>query len=121
LIDERIDMGFVMRVLRVFALFPNDIGSDAVMWRMDGKYAPITFFVVCSDEFHRSTADAEQITPENIAILEQAVEDARRADDEVGVVYAPLLFCARVRKCRPLRTAYPDAPELVDMLDACGP
>jgi hypothetical protein len=116
-----LDIEFVMRVLRVFALFPNDIGSDSLMWRMDGKYAPITFFVVCSDTFHYATADAEQITPENICMLEQAVEDARAADDVVGVVYAPMLFCARVRGCRPLRTEYPDAPELVAMLDACGP
>jgi hypothetical protein len=111
---------FVMRVLNVFAMWPNDC-NDSLMWRTDGEYAPITFMVNCSDEFDWATADAEVITPDDIGDLEQAFTDVRDATDGDLMYEAPLLYAARRRKQRPQGAAYPKYPKLAGLFDACGP
>ena len=118
---------FVMRVLTLFAMFPDDLGTDDLMWRVDGEYAPITFLVNCSDTFAWATADCERLTPDNIDVLEAALTDLK--DAALPTFYAGTLFAARVRGMRPMRLAYPirksingiDGAGLAALYDACGP
>ncbi len=113
------DAEFILKVLDLFSRYDS---QDSVSWRTDGEFAPVTFFVNCSDLFWWATADAEDITPENFGVLEQAFIDCQAADKVVGTVYAPSLFAARVRKLRPQRAAYPkDEPFMWPLFDACGP
>lgn len=113
-------LAFVLRVLRVFDSFDGP-SSDSLWWRTDGEYAPVTFMVKCSDEFYHASADLERLTPANIATMDQAVTDCVAADPLVGSVFAPMLFCARIRGMRPLRSEYPSEPALAALFDACGP
>lgn len=115
--SERLE--FIMRVLRTTA-FEN---CDDIWWRTDDEYAPLTLFVNCSDVFCWGTADAEEVTPENVAIMEQAYADCRAADPRSGYIYGSMLFCARVRGMRPQGAAYPgeDHKALWPLFDACGP
>ena len=119
------DMDFVERVLRVFEEYD---AHDELYWRTGKRYGggefnkPASFFVNCNDVFCWGSADLEEVTPENIDVLEQSYADAKAAC-ECGHIYgAAMLFCARVRKMRPQGAAYPkDHPELWPLLDACGP
>ena len=89
---------FILRVLACFALFSDLDANDGLMWRFDdGK--PV-FLVNCSDVFYWACADAQEITPENLHILELAIRDCKAVDE---VHEAPHLFCARVRQMRPQR------------------
>ena len=109
---------FVFRVLR---LFSENHKCDDLSWRMDGEYAPIRFYINCGDLFYWATADAEDLTPDNITIMEQAIEDCKKLV-LWGTIYADSLFAARVRKMRPQKPAYPkNHPELWPLYDACGP
>ena len=110
-------MGYVLRVLQVYSFD----SPDGLWWRMDGEYAPITFFVNCNDFFWWGTADSEQITLDNLQILEQSREDAKSFADN-GQLWGDLLFCARVRGQRPQGAYYASIPvELWPLFDACGP
>lgn len=109
---------FVLRVLRLTSEMEE--GGDFLWWRTDGEYAPVTFFVNCNDTFWWGTGDVEPITPDNIAVLEQAAKDCADVD-EVLDGYAGELFCARVRKMRPQGAAYPKDARLWPLFDACGP
>lgn len=117
--DHNARMAFVMRVLTLFAMFPNDC-SESLLWRCDGGYAPITFMVNCSDEFAWACADAEPITPADIDALEQAFTDVRAVDPD-ALYQAPMLFVARKRGMRPQGAAYPTDARLHPLFDACGP
>lgn len=122
---------FILRVLRAF-----DFGDgDSIWWRTDGEYAPVTFLVNCNDEFYWGCADCEEVTPRNIGILEQSIADCKEAtkgksfgagtcSERGSTVYAPMLFCARVRKMRPQGAVYPGGDDHAGvrlLLDACGP
>jgi hypothetical protein len=117
-----IDPAFVMRVLAVFAISPND-SVEYLSWRTDGQYAPITFMANCSDDFYWGTGDCETITPDNIGELEQAVADVVAiTGDAFGTAYfGVMLFCARLRGMRPQGASYPDDERLWPLFDACGP
>jgi hypothetical protein len=105
---------FILEVLRLVA--EHDC-YDSIWWRTDDSYAPITFFANCSDLFYWATADCETITPKNIGILVQSLEDAGKDEAEWGF----LLFCARARGMRPQNPAYPKDEKLKALFDACGP
>ena len=113
------DLDFVLRVLRAFAMSPND-SNDMLLWRTDGKYAPITFMANCSDLFDWATADCEVITPENVGELERAFADVK-AVSPTWQYEGVNLFCARVRGRRPQRPAYPKDEALWPLFDAAGP
>lgn len=122
-------LAFILRVLSACNSFDGP-GADSIWWRTDGDYAPITFLVGCNDEFSYATADCEDLTPANVEAFEQAIADTIAAT-QVGIwgargcsVFAPMLFCARTRKMRPLPGAYPvgdDHAGVRALLDACGP
>lgn len=113
---------FTLRVLRAFGGVRDDLAeTDDLWWRTDGEYAPVTFFVKCSDVFEWGCADLEQITPENIHVLEQATKDCEGAM-KFGAVYAGILFCCRVRGMRPQGAIYDHYDKgMWHLLDAAGP
>lgn len=116
---ERDAMAFAMRVLRVSSFGIGHDDCDSYFWRCDGEYAPITFIVRCSDTFAYACADAEAVTPENVAVLEQAYADAAASCD-VGAIYGSTLFCARVRRMKPVPAFLKNLdPALVALFDAC--
>lgn len=110
------DPTFVLRVLDV-------VGSadmhDSLYWRTDGEFAPVAFFVNCSDLFAWACADAEPVTPDTLAELEQAFADVQAVDG--SAIWGPSLYAARRRKLRPMRKAYPPNEALRALFDACGP
>lgn len=118
-------MDFVARVLSLFDRY--DI-HDLLFWRTGKRYGggefanPASFFVNCNDVFCWGTADLEEITPENIEVLEASLADCKAIDRVTGAIEAPHLFVARVRKMRPQGAMYPHInPALWPLFDACGP
>lgn len=93
---------------------------DTVWWRVDGGYAPVTFFVVCNDVFAWGTADAEPITSDTIDAFEAAIEDVKAVTDG-DATFGPMLYAARRRHCRPQGGAYPSDRRVWALFDACGP
>lgn len=105
----------------VFALFELADDFDCgLFWRVDmtpGGSREMRLFAECNDLFYWATADAEQITVEDIPLLRQALDDLRplRAEYEMGH-----LFAARKRKLRPQGPCYKDMEDGVAALyDAC--
>ena len=102
-LQQRLDaletaMAFFLRVMKIF----QDIDqTDQLFWNTSGQYAPLTFFAMCSDTFAWATADAEEITFDNLHVLEQSVEDVK-ATRNVSLYWAVTLFCARVRGRQPM-------------------
>jgi len=113
-----IDQQFILDVLD---LFSREDLVGMLSWCCDEEYAPITFWVKCSDTFCWGCADAEVLTPETLPILKQAIEDCKRIDPVFGSVYACDLFTARIRQMRPQGAAYPENRDLWPLFDACGP
>lgn len=115
------DPAFVLRVLRTFAMFPNDLCGD-LTWRVDGEYAPITFLVDCSDDFAWGTADGEPLADgADLDALETALADARAVEPNYAL-FGVTLWVARKRGIRPQGAAYPKhAPGIWSLFDACGP
>jgi hypothetical protein len=111
-------LAFILRLLR--ALAPNN--CDNIHWRTDGEFAPVTFFLNTNDLFDWGSADSEEITPDNIEILESAMADCKTVDPNGGDIYGYMLFAARVNKMRPQNAAYPkEHPEICKLLDEAGP
>lgn len=79
------------------------------------------FFINCSDVFDWACAECEEISPENIDVLESCIADIRAVSPK-HLYKAPVLFCCRVRSCRPQGAMYDYLPtELWSLFDACGP
>ncbi len=134
---------FLERLLKVMA----EVGPDN-FFLASSEYGP--FFVGgktvlatkayanCNDLFDWACADAEEVTPENLEVLEQAVadvaplyekwwsypKDAPRELQPPLVLkdYAVQLFACRVRVERPQGACYQSyPPELAALFDAAGP
>lgn len=123
---------------RFFRITDNADCYDSFWWRAnEPQYEPFKLLVNCNDLFYWASADCEEITPDNLDILEQAFKDIKPfydlwaksfksgKGDKVPYVpmdLAPLLFCARVRNMRPQGAYYQDFPPGVDVLfDEAGP
>ncbi|UKK84716.1 hypothetical protein L7H23_01030 [Sphingopyxis sp. BSN-002] len=84
--------------------------------------SPSQVFVACSDLFLWGCADLEPLTPDNIALLDEAAGELTAIDDCYGPEWAPRLFCCRTRKMRPQGAYYKYIPDQFrDKFDACGP
>lgn len=95
-----------------------DINSE-LLWHTDGRR--IQVWANVSDVFAWGGSDAEEITPENLPILMQAVADLTSIH-RFDAIYAPELFAARLRGMRPQGAAYPKERAATQALfDACGP
>lgn len=112
LFDE-LDMArFVFRVTRAL----EDDASDLI-WRFENG-AP-KLYILCSDLFYWACADAEDVTAQNVEVLEQAMKDAAAVDHRH---YGALLFCCRVRKMRPQKPVLGRLDDkLRPLFEACGP
>lgn len=108
---------YILRVLKVFEEYDERQYLD---WRTDGEFAPVTFFVICNDLFCWGSADAQEITPDNIDLLEQAYKDASASTCIYGESYGGDLFAARCRKMLP-QQAYMDIlpADLVPLFEEC--
>jgi hypothetical protein len=104
---------FLVRVLKIFS--DADAHNDLLWWvRDDGPH----MYANVSDVFAWGGADAEDITPDTLPVLEQALADLKaiRQEHLVGELYA-----ARIRKMRPQGAAYPAEAAAQALFNACGP
>ena len=75
---------------------------DDLWWRMsDENPQTLQVFIRCSDLFIWGCADVEQITEENIDLLEQTFAECEERFGKYRAKWAGALFGARVRKMRP--------------------
>jgi hypothetical protein len=106
---------------RVLAAFEKADDFESLMWRVTLKpycVTEIKMFAGCSDFFHLATADAEEITADDLPLVEQCVADLGGTGEEF---YLAELFAARKRKMRPLRSAYKGmAPAVAALFDGCS-
>lgn len=115
-------LAFFMRVMKIF----DDLDArSSLWWNMRSAGNPLQFAVNCSLVFDGGGADFEDLTPENLHILEQAIKDVR--EDYLSAAGGPMgeydwalwLFCARIRARRPRpQTIIPE--ELRPLFDAAG-
>jgi len=106
---------FVWEVLRFTA--KEDID---VFWRTEGENAPITFFVNTNDILYWGCVDAEELTPESLPVLKQAIEDLEKIEEHAGRIYGEELFCCRMAKTRPQGACYPKDEKFWAIFDECG-
>lgn len=122
LVREALNLSIMGKfALEIMSLFAKYDLHDLLFWRTDGEYAPITFFVNCNDLFYWATADLEPISPDNFPELERAMKDVGATQVNSESLDGLSLFCARVRKMRPQKCAYPKDKKLWPLFDACGP
>lgn len=114
------DRDFIVSVLRVLDRF--DVIDD--VWLIfDGRFdrterpGALDFYVNCNDLFAWGTADQEKVTPENLPVLAQALEDVGPDHHKRGLD----LFACRVRGQRPQKPVMRDIPApLIRFFDECG-
>lgn len=107
---------FETEVLRIIA--DNDVHSF-LFWRVENN-GQIKFYIVCNDLFAWALADLQELTPENLPELKQALQDIHTLAPDHDIEGMDL-FCARQRKMRPQGAAYPKNKDLWPLFDACGP
>lgn len=95
---------------------------DAQIHESCNYYDHTSFYVNCNDTFEWACSEGEEVTPENIQILEEAMKDCDAVLSHGGYIYGTMLFAARVRKCRPQNAVYPQSqPGVCVLLDQAGP
>lgn len=80
----------------------------------------VRFWVDCSGVFEPGLIDMEEITAGNLGLFLSSVDKVLEVTGG-DATYAPALFAARVRGCRPFPGAYPSDQRLWALFDACGP
>jgi hypothetical protein len=97
---------------RVLSLI-NPYDCDEILWNIqDGK---VRFQVNCSDFFHWACADCEDVTEENIELLENCYKELEGLTEHYKS-YAKDLFCCRVRQMRPQQPVLTTLPEEIKPL-----
>lgn len=91
---------------------------DNLFWRVGSYENPndniIHFYINCNDLFYWACSDLEEITEENIELLEKTLK-------ELDTHHACDLFCCRSRKMRPQKPMYQHFNiEEVKLFNACG-
>jgi hypothetical protein len=108
---------YVADVLRIFQ--QADV-YDGLLWQVppDGT---VTFAAMCSDCFWWGTADAEDIEPDDIELLQRCLDDLQKFGDEDYLIGN--LFAARKRGMRPMRLWLEtlETPATVTLFMAAGP
>lgn len=112
-------LSFIIDVLKTIS------NADLIRSLLYGDYedkGQINFAILCNDLFWWATADAESLTPDNLPILKQCIEEVEKLDEHGRAFEADILFCCRIRKMRPQKPYYKSIPEkLHPLFDACGP
>jgi len=105
MLNETEKLSFITHVLEIMR---EDMGS--LFYSFDKK-----FYIICNDVFAWGCADLEEITTENINILEECYK--------IDEIYGDILFCARMRKMRPQNAFYNMMKDnkIKQLLDECGP
>ena len=117
-------------ILGVLGLWQDaDLIPDGLTWRV--KDGAVSFGANCSDVFYWGTADVEDITPEDLGLLDECLTDLMAVD---APYLLPELFCARRRGMRPQTPfgrkydrhtqQYPEdtmSPKVRALFDAAGP
>lgn len=118
-------------VTRVLAIFGESDQHEQLFWRVNDE---LHLLATCNDLFWWATADCEEITPENLPVLEQTLADLQALPDreivdgtaavkpDFPLLYLSELFAARSRKTRPQQPCYKTmSPEIAALFNACGP
>ncbi len=103
-------------LIQVLAAFEQAELFEGLMWRTadDGG---IKLFAQCNDVFAWATADCEEITDDDVPVLQQALRDLQVTKEEY---YLPELFVARKRHLRPQKPFYKGmTPATAALFDAC--
>lgn len=83
--------------------------------RFEDKSGKLICVIDCGDVFHPA-ADSEEVTPENLVVLQDCIRDCGMHDLWLGE-----LFVARIRGQRPMPSIMKlMAPELIPLFEACG-
>lgn len=121
------ELQFIRRVLDVY---DKADCHEQLYWRVEPE--KVVLLALCNDLFWWGTADAEEITLENVAILEQTFTDLNKIEYDINqviatkghlpITYFSELFAARSRKMRPQQPCYETmSPEIATLFNACGP
>ena len=110
---------YVIRCSKIF----EDVGIEPFI-DIEGNI--VRYSINMNDMFYWACADSEEITPENIHVLEESYRDLKAlAETDPNArfmeVYTGTLFACRVRGQRPQGAAYPSNKEVWPLIDACGP
>lgn len=109
------ELEFIKRVLAAF----EDWWKEDVGWRVDED--GIRFFALCSDVFWWGSADAEDIRPEDVELLERCKADLVALEGREPTCL-PELYAARKRGMRPQGAWYTSVDSSIHHLfDVCGP
>ena len=87
---------------KILALFDPEISDNERLWWRVSPSGEIRFMILCNDFFDYATADAEVIEEDDIALLEQSLEDLR-SQGGFNEVYLAELFICRKRNRKPLK------------------
>jgi hypothetical protein len=99
-------------------LVEHDCGIDKFYFDTDGG---IVIAENCNDLFFWACADAEDITPRDLPLYEQAIKDCEAIQPSYSA-YAGTIYACRKRGMRPQNPCYSGYPkELWPLLDAAGP
>jgi hypothetical protein len=105
-----------MTVLRF--LVERDMAIDKFYFDTDNG---IVIAENCNDLFFWACADAEDITPSDLPMLEQAIKDCEAVGSCLSA-YAGTIYACRKRGMRPQNPCYSGYPkDLWPLLDAAGP
>lgn len=113
--DKALDL-----ILRAFVVFDDFQCSHTWLgWRTDGEYAPVSLSVSCSDLWNPGS-DSDDLTVDNIGVLEKALEDIKAIHPK-GRGQTPVLFCSRLRKKPPPESYFKYIPkEIHHLFRECG-
>lgn len=128
----------VEALARFFRMTDDADVHDGFWWRANGpEYEPFKILVNCNDLFWWACADCEEVTPDNLDVLERSFADIKpfcermreswrdgtsKETPTVMMSEALLLFCARARGMRPQGAFYDQwPPEVAALFDAAGP
>lgn len=139
-VSPRTTTPWTITSLARFFRITDDADVHEIWWRAnEPQYEPFKLLINCNDLFYWACADSEEITPDNLDVLEQAFADLRTLSERwrdwhkakkgnegsPPFIYMHLgleLFCARVRKMRPQGACYDKfPPEVAALFDAAGP
>jgi len=115
------DRDHYRRVMRAFGFGHGGADAcDALWWRTEAD-GTVRLFALCSDFFHWATADCEEITPDDVDLVERCLADLTAIDETWALGF---LYAARKRHMRPLPALLNDEaehpPPLRDLFLACG-
>lgn len=112
-------LAFITRVMEIFSLSHAD--TYDLFWRVDD--GELKLYASISDVFAWGGSDCEGITPNSLAVLEQAYIDLKAVQAEE---FTAELYTARMRGMRPQGAWYPTGAheswrQIYDLFNACGP